>query len=156
MNDTPETSNAPDPASDPSNKPGIRRPLAVWIISGWYFMSGFFSISMIAALQARIASEPAAGEAPLARLETGDLLLAALLIALNLSAAGFLFLMKKTSVLFFKAALALNVGTNVWYLFHKGPGEQPALMYVGVLMGWLVAAWVCRYAAGLERKGDLR
>lgn len=147
---------APDLDPGSSQPPVPRRPLAVWVISGWYFMSGFFSISMIAALQARIASEPAADAAPLARLETGDLLLAALLIALNLSAAGFLFLMRKTAVLFFKSALALNVGTNVWYLFHKGPGEQPVLMYVGVVLGWLVAAAVCRYAATLEQKGLLR
>ncbi len=58
-------------------------------------MSGFFSISMIAAVQSRLASKPATVETvsaavaavPVVRLETGDLLLAALLIALNLSAA---------------------------------------------------------------------
>jgi len=128
-------------------------------------MSGFFSISMIAAVQSRLAARPETIEAvgaaavaavPAVKLETGDLLLAALLIALNLSAAGFLFLMKKTSVLFFKAALAVNVGTNVWYLFHRGPGTEPTLMYIGIVMGWLVAAAVCRYAANLERKGVLR
>ncbi len=153
-----------NPADPDSPQPPAPRPLGVWIVSGWYFMSGFFSISMIAAVQSRLASKPATVETvsaavaavPVVRLETGDLLLAALLIALNLSAAGFLFLLKKTSVLFFKAALAVNVGTNVWYLFHRGPGTEPGLLYIGVVMGWLVAAAVCRYAANLERKGVLR
>lgn len=145
-----------NPQGNSSNPTTPRRPLAIWVISVWYFMSSFFSISLIAAVQSRIASQTAAALNPLPRLETGDLLLAALLIALNLSAAGFLFLLKRPAVLFFKSALALNVGSNVWYLFHRGPGEQPLLMYAGVVMGWLVAAAVCRYAAELERKGILK
>lgn len=147
--------NAPE---TPPQEPPRSRPLSVWLVSGWYFMSGFFSISMIGAVQSKIASMPAAidGVAPASRLETGDLILAALLIAVNLTGAGFLFLLKKTAVPFFKTALALNVGTNVWYLISRGIGEQPAVMLLGVVVGWLVAAAVCRYADGLAKRGVLR
>lgn len=142
------------PAPHPT-RPG--RPLSVWIVSVWYFFSGFFSISMIAAVQSRLAHLPAQeAAAPASRLETGDILLAAFLIALNLSGAGFLFLLRKTAVNFFKAALALNVGTNVWYLFTRGFGEEPVLMAAGVLLGWLVAAAVCSYSANLAKNGILK
>ncbi len=142
----------------PSQEPPRSRPLSVWLVSGWYFMSGFFSISILAAVRSRVAELPVPIEGAVApaQLETGDLILAALLIAINLTGAGFLFLLKKTAVPFFKLALALNVGTNVWYLISRGTGDQPALILLGVVLGWLVAACVCRYADGLVRKGILR
>lgn len=134
------------------------RPLSVWLVSGWYFVSGFFSISMIAMVQSRQAAPVTPGPDPSqpAPLQFVDILLAAFLIALNLCGAGFLFMLKKAAVPFFMAALALNVGTNTWYLFTRGMGGEPALMILGVALGWLVALTVCRYAANLVKTGVLR
>ena len=144
--------------NDPENSssgPGPARPISVWFVSGWYLMSAVFSIGMIGLVQARYASTPPGPGQPLP-LQTSDLLLAALLIALNMCGALFLFLLKKQAFLFFSAALALNVGTNVWYLLRRGAGGEPALILLGVTLGWLVGALVCRYAAGLVKTGVLK
>lgn len=143
-------------SQSPEDPPRVQRPLSVWLVSGWYFMSGFFSISMIGMVQSRVASEPVGALGASLPLKTIDVLLAAFLISLNLSGAGFLFFLKKTAVLFFKTALAVNIGTNIWYLFEKGMGKEPAVIWVGVVLGWLVAAMVCRYAENLAKAGVLR
>lgn len=138
--------------------PQRTRPLSVWLISIWYFLSGIFSINMIAMVRARLAapSTVAEGIAMPSEIGPADLLLAALLIAVNLCGAGFLFILRKAAVHFFRAAVALNVGINAWYLITKGAGEKPAIMILSVALGLLVAVAVARHAQNLERNGVLR
>ncbi len=89
-------------------------------------------------------------------LKTPDIVIAAVLIAVNLTGAWFLFNLKKTAVYFFYAALMLNVVTNAWYLTRRQAGADPVVLFAGVALGWLVAAFVCRFVTGLARGGVLR
>ncbi len=135
----------------------IRRPVWVWVICIYIFLSvGFYILSFALTLSGAVPLTPAqqAYFPGLGVVNYGSIIGLALL---NLTAMAFLFVLRKIAVTLFGASLLLNVGFT---LVHAATTTwEQAIGWsglVGVLIGWGILAAVFLYARHLRQTGVLR
>jgi hypothetical protein len=138
-------------------EPSSRRPLLVWLISIYFFLSSSWTMFSLFLIQTGTVPLSSAQKAYLANLNGADYLLLIIGALLGLSAAVALFLMRKAAYYLFGATLAFNMAFTIWHLIGRhwlsviGAGGLAA-----AAVGWLVLFAICVYTARLTARGTLK
>ena len=149
-------------AQDPAPPP--RRPAWVWVIFVYFVVSSAWGLLTRALIVLGIYPLPAEELAILRNQPIGGVLFGFGVMALNLSAAIWLWLLRKRAFDLFVAALALSVASVIWQLMMGGPLAtlltRGALVLVigmfGLIVGWGITVAICLYAWSLRQSGVLR
>lgn len=133
------------------------RPVWVWLISIYFFLSAIWSLlSLYLILSGTIPLEPAQ-KAYFDRQTPVDYALIILAGLLNLAGAVTLFLLRKIARYLFLSALGLLAVSTLWHAAAKGWIEASGVAgFVGVLIGYALLVIVCIYAWRLSKKGVLQ
>ena len=133
-----------------------KRPVLVWVITIFFFVSAIWTLLGFYLLVSGTASLTPAQKSYLESLTAIDYTFTLLLGLTNLIGAIALFLLRKAALYFFVGALALNGFMSVWHAISKGwleaLGGAGAL---GALFGLGIAVAVCLYVWKLAKSGVL-
>jgi hypothetical protein len=134
-----------------------KRPIWVWVISIFFFVSAGWTLLSFALIFSGIIPLDAAQKAYFDKLTAVDYAATLIIGACNFIGAIALFLLRRIAVPLFATALALTLVMTIWQSATKGWVEAmsgPGL--VGALVGYALLIVVCIYAWHLSRKGVLR
>jgi hypothetical protein len=134
-----------------------RRPAGVWVISGFYALSmGCVLLSYVLLLSGPAVLRTAVGRHLEAMGVVGWFFTLAMGVS-GLSAALFLFLLRRAAVALFVVAFGLNLGYTVYLALATDWFETiNASGLVSIVLAWISMGAVILYARGLAKSGVLR
>lgn len=133
-----------------------KRPVWVWIISGFYVFSTFWVLAGYALIYSGSVSVSAPQKTYLDSLSPIDHGLTAVRVLVNLTGAASLFLLRRQAFYFFVGAFALNLLMSAWHALTKGwVAALGGSGLVGVLISLGVITAICAYSWRLTKAGVL-
>jgi len=133
-----------------------RRPLGVWVIFVYYMLSSGFMLLLFVLTFSGIVALPAEHESYMDSLSAVDWFVSFAIGGLHIIAVVCLFLLRRVAVMFFLAALVLNVVSTLIYILQTDWLEAVgAAGLPGMFLGWLIMIVVILYARTLAKKGVL-
>jgi hypothetical protein len=133
-----------------------KRPILVWVISAWYFLS--VTVMMVSHVTILAGFVPVREEqrAYFESLTGVDHLFTFLCGSLTIAAAVSLFLLSRVAAKLFALSLVFSIAFSMSLTFRGklfGAGGGSGLS--GAIIGWLIMGAVCFYAWKLEKRGIL-
>jgi hypothetical protein len=138
-----------------SSQPRRARPVWVWIICIFYFLTAGLSL-LVLALVFSGASMSAEQTTYFASMTLVEKAFSASVAVASLAGAVSLFLRRRIAVIFFASALALSVALTGVQLMRTNVAELHRAGLFSVLLAWSALAVVIGYAYLLGRKGELQ
>ena len=140
---------------DDSSQLRRARPVWVWLICIFYFLTAGLSLLVFAIVfsGASMSAEQAAYFASMTLVEKT---FSASVAVASLAGAVALFLRRRIAVIFFVSALALSVALTGVQLARTNAAELRRVGLLSVLLAWSALAAVIAYAHTLARKGELQ
>jgi len=140
------------------------RPGWVWGIFIFYVVTSTWGLLSRLLIYVGVYPVPEQQQAIIRNQSTGSILFGLVLMALNLTAAVWLWLMRKRAFDLFVATFALSVASVIWQLIGGGPlaslMTQGTLMVVitifSLVVGWAISLAICLYAWNLRQQGVLK
>ncbi len=141
-------------AGTPPERP--RRPVLVWVIVAYIFLSAAWTLAAAFLLLTGGEGAPASAELAAVRETVGpvDLLFMVVLVVLNLFAAVALFRLKRRAVTLFAAVLGVTLLNQVWLFIFRMELVAAQGPFVGIV-GLVLPLLFLYYAYRLERRGIL-
>ena len=140
------------------------RPGWVWGIFIFYVVTTAWGLLARLLIYLGVYPVPEQQQAILCNQSTASALFGLALMALNLAAAVWLWLLRKRAFDLFVAAFALSVASVIWQLIGGG-GPLATILSQGTLMvvittfslvvGWTISLAICLYVWNLRQKGVL-
>jgi len=133
------------------------RPLLVWLISIYFFLSASWTITSLLLIMTGAVPLSPAQKSYFESLNAADYLLTIIGALLSISAAISLFLLRKAAYYLFCASLAFNMAFTIWHIISRhwlsviGIGGL-----AGAAVGWLILFAICLYTARLAAQGTLK
>ena len=138
-------------------EPSSRRPLLVWLISIYFFVSSSWTMFSLFLTFTGNVPLSEAQKIYLRSLNGADYLLLILGALLGLSAGVALFFLRKAAYYLFGATLAFNMAFTIWHLIGR---HWLSVLGVGgvaaAAVGWLILFAICLYTAKLTAQGTLK
>lgn len=137
--------------------PRPARPLGVYLVFGYYFFSAGLSLLSLGMIRQGKLAMPASQKAYFEGLTSLDFSLTVGLLLLTLTASFLLFLLRRSALWVFVAALVANVAVTALHAFTRNWFASvgvPGL--VGAAFGWAILAGMIVYTKKLDRRGLLR
>jgi hypothetical protein len=132
-----------------------KRPKLVWVICAFTgFSAVFIALSYYLVYSGAIPLTPAQ-EQYLGSLSSLDRAVSFTIAAINLSAATFLFLLRRHAAPLFTLGLSISVLTGIWHALYQGWPAAVGGSVSGTLIGWGISLAVCLYAWRLVQRGVL-
>lgn len=135
----------------------FKRPIAIWVILIWYlFISLSTPLSLLAIYAGLLPISPNK-IAYLNSLSWVDHVFSTVIVALNVSGAITLFMLKKISAYLLSAALAISIITTLPQAFLNASLGKilGAGSLIGFFVGYAICLVVCVYAFRLKNRGFL-
>ena len=140
------------------------RPVWVWVIFIYFVVSSAWGVLTRALIVLGVYPLSAEELAILQNQPIGGVLFGLGIMALNLAAAIWLWLLRRRAFDLFVAALALSVASVIWQLMMGGPLTTLltrgtlvlAIGMFGLIVGWGITVAICLYTWSLRQSGVLR
>lgn len=133
-----------------------RRPIGVWLIVGFYFLSASWTLLSFVLMQTGAVPLTPSQQAYLANLGLLDYIGSVGISVVTLLGAVFLFALHRAAVTLFIIGLAMNIGMTIAHAvttdFTDALGNHGL---VGIVIAWLIMVGVILYARSLSRQGIL-
>jgi hypothetical protein len=142
---------------EPPPIPPPKRPVLVWIISGYYFLSRTLAALSIVIVASGMLPMREAQRSYFAALTWVDHASTSLIIVLNLTGAVLLLLLRRGAWLWFAAAFAMAIVFQIYQIVAKNWLQAVGVPgMVGAVVGWTIPVAVIAYSKYLANKRVLR
>jgi len=135
--------------------PSTQRPILVWIISGFFFLSAGYTLYAFISLISGATPLNAQQQLYVDSLTPINYMTSIGIAALNLSAAVMLFLLKKQAAPLFLAGFTLGILSGVYNIATTNWLETGAASVVGFFLSQLLVLAVVAYVFKLRKRGTL-
>lgn len=133
-----------------------RRPIGVWLVSIFYVLSAGLTLLAFLLIFGDVITVTPDQETYFASLSAVDWLLSLAIAVVGVSAALFLFLLRRVAIILFSLELTLNIASIAFALLRTNWIEAVgASGLVGAIVGLLIPVAVILYSLTLARRGVL-